>query len=178
MSGDLWEAALNSHPTILAALRGTPTRIGRADKGVPQSHKGGGSSDTKSVSLSMIELHKFDVRNSMGTIFRGQRRFEFTRLSGIREAYSCAFSEKSSKVDAALGSKTLDALSAVRNMLVHKAGLADAEYIRLSSSLDVPKTELGSPVHLDGEVVAKLVKGAVTSANSLLIAVDDWTQQN
>jgi hypothetical protein len=176
MSGDLWEAALNSHPTILAALRGK-ARIGGPNKSAYPAQRGGGP-DSKSVPLDMIELHKFDVRTSMGTIFRRQRRFEFTRLSGIREAYSCAFSEKSSKIDAALASKSLDALSAVRNVLVHKAGLADAEYVRLSSSFDVPKTELGSPVLLDGEVVAKLVKGAVTSANSLLIAVDDWTRQN
>ena len=114
----------------------------------------------------------------MGTIFRRQRRFEFTRLSSVREAYSCAFSEKSSRIDAALANKSLDALSAIRNILIHKAGKADAEYIKQSSYLKIPKTPIGSPVLLDGQNVAELIGAAIASAKSLFIGVDDWLRHN
>jgi hypothetical protein len=174
MFGDLWEAALNGHPKTLAALRGKPKRIGGTD---PKSTEQRSEQD-KSVPLTLIEMSNFDLRCSMGTIFRRQRRFEFTRLSSVREAYSCAFSEKSGRIDAALSSKSFDALSAVRNVLVHRGGRADAEYVRQSSYLPIPTAPLGQPVRLNGEHVAELISRAITSSKTLLIAVDDWLDQN
>lgn len=174
MLGDLWEAALNAHPKVLSSLKGNAKRIGSKEASLQTDAK----ADSKSIPISLVEMHKFDLRSSMGSILRQQRRFEFTRLSSIREAYACAFSEKSSRIDKALASKTLDELSAVRNVLVHRAGKADSEYIRSSKHLGIPKADLGEPVLLDGDNVSKLVQGAIGSSKSLMIAVDDWVSQN
>jgi hypothetical protein len=114
----------------------------------------------------------------MGTIFRRQRRFEFTRLSSIREAYSRAFKEKSGRVDNALGSKAFDCLSAVRNVIVHSGGIADARYVEQCSLLAIPKAERGKPLHLDGENVAKLIKDVIGSSKGLIVGVDEWLQDN
>jgi hypothetical protein len=121
-------------------------------------------------------MHGFDVRERMGTILRP--RFEFTRLANIREAYSCAFSEKASRVDTALASKSLDAISILRNALVHKAGRADAEYLRRAAELKLPKPELGEPILLDGQVISNLVRPAIVTAGHLMTAVSDWIEQN
>jgi hypothetical protein len=175
MFGDLWETALNCHPKTLAALKGKPRRIGGSNSiGAEQRSEQG----DKTVPLALIEMNNFDLRSSMGTVFRRQRRFEFTRLSSAREAYSCAFSEKSSRVDAAINNKSFDALSAVRNVLVHRAGKADVEYVKNSSHLPIPQTPLGQPVLLDGENAAALISRAITSSKSLMVAVDDWLADN
>ena len=177
--GDLWEAALNCHPAILASLKGKATRIGSSsDKSETERRPPRGEDEQKSVPIHLIAMNQFDLRSSMGTVFRRQRRFEFIRLSSIREAYSCAFSDKSSRIDAALQSKTLDALSAVRNAIVHRGGYADAEYVRQSTYLKIPKTALGTPIHLDGQIVAALIGDAFAALKNLFIAVDDWIEQN
>lgn len=178
MLGDLWEESLNYHPKILAGLTGKPDRITshtKQEKPEQQLHRQAGE---KEVPLLQIELAEFDIKNKMGTIFRRQRRFEFSRLSSIKEAYSRAFKEKSGRIDSALSSKSIESLSAVRNVIVHKAGHADQQYVKQCSFLDIPKAELGQPVLLDGDSVAKLIKGAFDSSKALLIGVDEWLQEN
>lgn len=177
MLGDLWEAALNCHPATLAALKGAPKRIAKSAYQAANETKAS-DSDQKLVPLHLIEMNKFDLRSCMGTVFRQQRRFEFTRLSSIREAYSCAFAEKSSPIDTALSQRSLDALSAVRNVIVHKGGYVDAEYIRHTKNLKIPKADIGRRIRLSGETTATLIRDALSTSKSLFIAVDDWIHKN
>lgn len=170
MSGDLWETALNAHPSSLANLTGSPKRLrgGQINKSSPQAAK-----ESKSVPLDAISMHGFDVANKMGTILRP--KFDFASLDGIREAYACAFTEGSAQIDRALVDKSLDALSAVRNVIVHRDAQADSEYVRKTKFLSsIPKAEIGQHILLDGDVVVRLLKPAISAANQLLIAVDNW----
>ncbi|WP_247830198.1 hypothetical protein [Bradyrhizobium sp. 200] len=169
MSGDLWEAALNAHPSSLANLTGSHRRLkgGQINKSTPQIAK-----ESKSVPLDSISRHGFDVSNKMGTILR--TKFDFASLDGIREAYACAFAERSAQIDRALTDTSLDALSAVRNVVVHRDAQADSEYVRRTKHLSsIPKAEIGQHILLDGGVVVRLLKPAISAANQLLIAVDD-----
>jgi hypothetical protein len=172
MIGDLWEAALNTHPEILAALNGKP----RKNANYPTVRASG--EQEKKFDLNLVAKHRFDLRLCMGTIFRSERRFEFTRLSSAREAYMKAFSEKSSKVDAAILSNSIEALSVVRNILLHKAGVADDEYVKQQRYLSIPKAPKGQPIQLDGQNTSDLIKPAIASSKSLMIAVDDWITDN
>jgi hypothetical protein len=172
MIGDLWEAALNTHPRILASLNGKP----RKNVDYP-SVKATGDQDKK-FDLNLLAKHDFNVRPHMGTIFRSERRFEFTRLSSAREAYMRAFSEKSSRVDAAINNPSIDALSLVRNVLLHRAGKADDEYVRQQSRFSVPKAAKGETIRLDGQNTSDLIKPAISSSKSLMIAVDNWIADN
>jgi hypothetical protein len=174
MTGDLWEAALNINPSGLAHLNGTPNRLRNKEKelfGSKKKQKEDGSS--KSVELDLIQFHKFDLRNKMGTILRN--RYEFSRLSVIREAYSSAFDTNTAQVDAALKDDSLDALSVVRNVLVHKAAVVDQGYLKRSQHLKgLPKAPEGHLLPLDGENVVGLIKPALVQASQLLRAVDEW----
>jgi hypothetical protein len=172
MIGDLWEAAVNTHPKILAGLNGKP----RKSANYP-AVKTSGDQDRK-FDLNLVAKHDYNLRNCMGTIFRSERRFEFTRLSSAREAYMKAFSEKSSKVDAAITSTSFDALSAVRNVLLHKAGVVDDQYVQQQKYLAIPKAAKGERVKLDGQNISDLIKPAISSSKSLMIAVDDWITDN
>jgi hypothetical protein len=179
MLGDLWEAALNTHPKKLATLNGRPRRDANKPK---QTNQTGGESDKKGedkkFDLNLVEKHDFDLRSCMGTIFRFERRFEFTRLSSTREAYLRAFSEKSSRVDSAIGHRSIDAISAVRNLLLHKAGVADDEYVKQQNIFPIPRADKGQPIQLDGQNTSDLIRPAISSSKSLMIAVDDWITDN
>jgi hypothetical protein len=175
MAGDLWEAALNIDPSGLAHLKGSPNRlratIGKQGLGGARPKKD--DTISKSVDLDLIQFHKFDLRNRMGTILRN--RYEFSRLSTIREAYSAAFDTNTGQVDAALKDDSLDALNVARNVLVHRAAIVDQEYVRRAQGLkSLPKVEIGRLLKLDGEVVVSLIKPALIQASKLLGAVDEW----
>jgi len=169
MSGDLWEAAINAHPASLAHLQGKANRLRKSKDGASAAM----SRESKAVPLDLIAMHGFDVRTKMGSILRG--RFEFTRLESTREAYASAFEKNSAQIDKALSDISLDTLNAVRNLIVHKDGVADAEYLKKGKFLrSLPPAKIGDHISLDGAVVVQLVKPALTAANLLLIAVDDW----
>lgn len=178
--GDLWEASLNYHPRTLALLKGKAERIAKLSKGLAQNQRSNRETqrESKNVPLDLIGMNDFDLRNCMGTVFRRQGRFEFTRLTNIREAYSQAFSENSGPIDSALRSPSLDCLNVLRNIIVHKALIADAEYLSHSKFLNIPKAEIGTPVHLDGKIVSDLIRQAISSTKRLSIAVDNWIAQN
>jgi hypothetical protein len=169
MSGDLWETALNAHPSTLANLTGSPKRL----KGAQINKSSQRAKESKSVQLDEISKHRFEVANKMGTILRA--KFDFASLDGIREAYACAFTEAAAQIDRALIDTSLDALSAIRNLIVHRDANADSEYLKKMKALSsLPKVEIGQHILLNGDIVVRLLKPAITTANQLLIAVDDW----
>src|SRR5215216_1665593 len=156
LSGDLWEAALNCHPKELAALTG-----GKAPK----------DDDGKTVPLKMLQKFGFDLSKSMGTLLK-ERNVHFDKLESIRENYGRAFGEGA--VTDALADKSLDSLKAVRNLLVHCAGVVDDRYLNRTRSLAVPKAAANAPIELDGEIVSDLTKPVMTIGVVLLTRVDEW----
>jgi hypothetical protein len=172
MSGDLWEAAINAHPGTLAHLNGKANRLKRSHDRSSASSKE--PRESKTVPLDAIAMHGFDVRAQMGAILRAAK-FEFSRFESIREAYASAFDRDFTQIDQALSNAALDALNAVRNLIVHKDGIVDAEFLKKRSTLtSLPKGQVGKILFLDGEIIVALIKPAITAANQLLRAVDDW----
>jgi hypothetical protein len=186
LAGDLWEAAINHHPHILARLDGPPKRIGKLagakekeqpdDEDEGNATTGADSADSKSVSL--IRIHDLskgscDLGKLMGSLLK--KRFKFTTLGGIRKAYSVAFSKKSTAVDAALSKKHLDGLSLIRNLIVHRAGVADTEYEERAKSVpDIPHLTDGQRLELTGKLSRSLIEPAILSAVDLVGAVNEW----
>ena len=113
LAGDLWEAAMNGHPSGLSDLHGKPS-------------SSSGQTEGKSIPLSQLEKYRYDLTDVMGTVLR--EKFNFTVLDSVRDAYSMAFHKHSKKIEAAIMDKSLDALNKVRNLIVHKAGIVDKRY--------------------------------------------------
>lgn len=184
--GDLWEEAINARPSGLGDLKGKPgTRISRlamSDSANPKVGKSTTddehSDDNKGRSILLSELRRvsrgsYNVSNLVGTLLRAE--FNFSRLSSIREAYSLAFFEHSNGVDKALSDKAFDALNVARNVLVHKAGRADQEYIGRTKSIStLPQLALGEQLVLNGTTTTNLNVPAIEAANRLIRAVDQW----
>jgi hypothetical protein len=174
LCGDLWEAALNAHPHGLAHLNGSRWGKGRKRDSVDTKPKTDGPS--KSVALDDIASLGFDVRTNMGTLLR--RRYSFQRLSDIRDNYGLAFDKHYSEIRKALMDKSIDALTLVRNIIVHRGGSADQEYMSQRLALNLPLAGLNRPIILDGESVVGLIEPVMTSAKKILAGVDSWVSQH
>jgi hypothetical protein len=189
LAGDLWEAAVNAQPARLAELTGTEKRIGKlvgekagvGDADISHGDEPDLATEGKHVSLrdiGMLTRGSYDLSHKMGTLLKG--RFKFTTLRGIREAYSSAFSENEKKartagIDNALRDKGLDALNAVRNLIVHKAGIADAEYEQKAKNTPpAPQLKEKDKLELDGNICRRLIDSGVRSSIELVKAVDSW----
>jgi hypothetical protein len=111
----------------------------------------------------------------MGTLLKETKKVAFTTLSEIRTAFTLAFSTDCGQIKDAINDRSLFVLSTVRNVLVHKAGVADEEFCgkmkRVPAFAEVKK---GDPLRLDGEVVAQIASPAMTAAVKLIEAVDAW----
>jgi hypothetical protein len=189
MAGDLWVAALNAQPEGLAQLTGRPARIaklaGETSRGDEDDLSGAestvGPDESKVVRLNDIQAlthGDYDIRHKMGSLLRG--RFKFVTLSGIRQAYSAAFSEqeqnaRTASIDSALANKALDAMSIVRNIIIHKAMVADQEYVRKAKRCPLaPQIQAGDRLQLDGVICCTLISPVVAASVGLIKAVDTW----
>lgn len=178
-AGDLWEVVLNIHPRGLSDLNGEKNRFRKgAAKGVTSEDKIN-RTESQSVSLTLVQKYQYDLSAKMGSILKEDRRVNFVKLEGIREAYARAFFKDSDTIDRALNNPALDALSLVRNVLIHRAGVVDSEYVARSQKFVLaPNAKLGEILNLDGIIVSDLIRGSIMASSDLVIAVDKWIGQH
>jgi hypothetical protein len=170
LAGDLWEAAVNAHPQILASL------YSKSDA------KGPG----KSLPMSYLERHKYDIKGRMGTILR-EHRCNFQKLDGIIEAYRLAFPDTSDLAsDTFWNNQDIKSLCAIRNVIVHQAGTIDEDFLKQRG--DDPRlahykapdqaNEKPDKLALDGELVMNLVVAFRNFAEKMITLVDEWIIAN
>ena len=100
----------------------------------------------------------------------------FRSRRGFRHTYATAFSHDAGDIDAAITDKSIDALSLLRNVIVHKASLADQDFrdgVNVTPLL-APFISLqnNDPVELDGEIVRSIVDPAFKAGYQLVVALD------
>jgi hypothetical protein len=177
MAADLWETALNVHPHGLSELKGLRKNFeGGAEQDQDQSDDRPNRTNIKQLPLYLLNKHEFDMRCKMGTALREDRRFD--SLGAIREAYWRAFHKSSEAIAVSVSDKSFEALSAVRNLLVHRSGIVDEEYFKKSQYLPIPRAEIRDPISLDGNIVHSLMLSTTTKSFELLTAVDEWLSAN
>jgi hypothetical protein len=188
----MWTDSVNAFPRQLGLLNGSPKRIAKLSaKGSKQQGEEPETDDEGEVlNLDLKEFALADVRRltdqsydlskCLGKLLR--TRFKFISLKGIRKAYSVAFSEKirarptgTKAIDAALSDKSLDALSVVRNVIVHSGGTADQCYETDCKGVPLaPQLKRGEKLELDGELCVAILDQTMDCCKNLLTAVDDW----
>lgn len=102
----------------------------------------------------------------------------FRSRKTIRETYA-AFFKNDTAIEKALQDQFLDAVALFRNVKVHKAGIADDDFIDGIAAINVvapPKRGLkvGDKIEIDGSIVRALVAAAIKPGERLAKAVDDW----
>jgi hypothetical protein len=167
-AGDVWERAVNVHPRLLAEMKGRPW-----SKSPRQSDTG--SPEAKTLRFEVLRENDYDVRLKMGSVLRRAGHARFGTLAGIRDAYAKAFSKRGNAIEAALSEKAFDAVAALRNVIVHRGGVADANYVAAVRGIPLaPSAADGESIWLDGEMISTLLLAGLPRTRDLLVAVDDW----
>jgi len=170
LAEELWEAAINAHPSKLSRLAGKPRFKGGTKTNQPNSDE-----SRKMVPISELEKYQFDVRNRMGTILLDVGKVSFRSLPDIRAAYHSAFWEHAGNIDEVLNDPGLQYAAAVRNVFIHKAGKVDQEFFDQTANVPgVPTLKSGDPFPLTGKLCAKLVDDLIGCSCSLIRAVHSW----
>jgi len=111
----------------------------------------------------------------MGTILK--YKYSFSTLPGIRRAYLDAFPENT--VDQQIMDSTFDQLSAVRNVIIHSAGVCDDNYLQSQKETEgLPKGEKGEKIKLNGDHAYKLLFNCQFTCGVLIMIVDQWIRDN
>jgi hypothetical protein len=192
LAEDLWKAAMNANPKGLAALNGDPYRITRLVKRVPSEDPN--QDDKESVNeaaderLKLVSLSEI-WRVTEGTLVLTERlgdllcsKFNFTRLKGIRRAYSIAFSEQHkeataaiNEIDSALASRDLDAIRSARNLIVHNNAVADVDYEKISPSLPGGlRLKNGERLRLSTQSSLSAIDSIIRPCRGLIRGVNAW----
>ena len=139
------------------------------------TQRGRASDLGKTVRLDDLEKYGYAIDDKMGSIHIESGKVTFSSLSGIREAYAQAFSKDYDAIDEALNDETLDVVSQVRHVIVHKAGRVDDDYLARTASLSgAPGVTAGEQLLLDGETVGLLLGEILQCGSNLVDAVDRW----
>ena len=95
----------------------------------------------------------------------------------IREAYGRAFHFDSHAIDEALADGRLESLALVRNLLIHKCGEIDSDF--LDRGVYFPTTSRlcassSGKIHLEAIIAQSLVSDALAAMIEVLESVDEW----
>ena len=84
LAGDLWKAAVNAYPEELAANCIKAQAFRSSEEPAPQE---------KSIALSMVQRHKFDLTHVMGDVLASSNKVRLNSFKGTEHAYQSAFGD-------------------------------------------------------------------------------------
>jgi hypothetical protein len=153
---ELWKQALNEGGKELGNV---------VIKKLPEQTGGSSKIQGKYVRLDYLAKYNYDLSKDLGSVLMS--KFDFTSLSGIYEAYNCAF-PKSENIKEALRSEKLGEAEVTRNVIVHNAGIIDDDFCkRTSTRLD----EKGSSLRLNNRKVCEYGNAVIDVAIAVMLAV-------
>jgi len=154
------------------------------DEGLPEWRKRGGVRYDKPRFCDSEPLNEIDFaavadpQENYGSFLRDTEKLSFQKLPKIIEAYRVVFRKKSEELFQK-EDRYIFALSAVRNVIVHKAGVADRKYVAAVKQFsELNSIAKDKPIHLDGDIVRKLKNAAINVGNGLLSFVDQRLESN
>jgi hypothetical protein len=165
LAGDLWEAAVNFHPQGLASMNARGRATGQEGKSLP---------------MSFLERNRYHIDDKMGTILKEHRRTAFQTFDNIKDTYQDTFPpECRASQDAFWDNRGVKTASAVRNLIVHRAGVVDDKFLRdCSGDSRVRGYNAGDQFYLDGESLSELQRDLTFFASELILEVDLWLDAN
>ena len=122
---------------------------------------------------SDFDLNKIaDPQKNYGSYLRDTEKVSFQKIHLIKDWYKTAFGKKVQQTLFA-SDACIDALSAVRNVITHKAGIADRKYLEAVKTFPELNTVVqNKSIRLHGGIVRKLRNAAIIVGNELVTFVD------
>lgn len=126
------------------------------------------------------------TRDKYGALMEAKKNATFGSRFNFRAAYNTAFNDAS--INTALNHESIDALSLLRNAIVHNAGVVDDSFMNsipntkgypgypLCALLQqqIPGLNVGAEIPLDGERVKEIVNPAMNQGYQLVVALEQW----
>jgi hypothetical protein len=155
LAGDLWASSLN-HATALAhkILASIPNE---------DSEKSGLS--RRHIEVGLAARYGFDLRRRLGTVLKA--KFDFSSIDGIQAAYKQAFGTCGGLEGF---HDVLMELEQVRHLIVHRGGVADAKFAKITKLKVKPEAKFSLKLSKVGLYMMSVTLGSV----ALLNIVDDW----
>jgi hypothetical protein len=172
LASDAWIGAYDALPREAKRQCGDQLRIQNRMKPNPDGQTSGKK-----------KAEKFQDNTGLsGEELVSEKEIWFSKLEWTRHHYCRLFSEKlrfceTDSIDRVLADIRLDGVNLVRNLLIHKFGIADDKYVRDSKLYPLaPQLELGASLALDGVSASEFVSVVTELGTKLAKAVDAWTQ--
>jgi hypothetical protein len=172
LAGDLWEVFLNIRPRLgFMALDAWPVSDDRTEIQRKREAK-------IEIPRWLLEEPDFVALQCLGTVARQQQQWGFQKLNNIISAYGLVFGRDQSLMGI-LQDDRLRVVSAIRNVIVHKAGKADQQFIdQVGSDPDLRELDKGDPVPITNDRATKLLEAVCENGQKLLIFASDWLDTN
>lgn len=157
LAADLWVVTLNNRPALgVKVLESSPGRP---------------------VPIQLLQKFDFNLKNKMGEwLSRGS---DLSRRDQIEKAYRKTFGADDQILMGIFRDNELKWLNAVRNVLVHKGGIADDEFQRrVQEHPSLSTVKVGEPVPINGELVSSSFSAVAERSRELLLYVADWMIKN
>jgi hypothetical protein len=151
LAADLWENSLNDR-TVLAH---------RTLSSIPGDDTGKSGLSRRHIEVGLAARHGFDLRRCLGTLLKS--KFDFTSFEGIEAAYKQAFG-----TDELQGFQDLKELEQVRHLIVHRGGVVDEKFLRVTNL----KARRGVPLSPKVSQVCDYMIAVTLACVSLLKSVD------
>lgn len=126
---------------------------------------------SKAFSPVVIEMRERRKQSLKG------KKFGFRKREDFRYSYEVAFNGDA-KIRACIEDRAIDALCATRNLLVHKAGIVDQDFLAEIAQAPLlngfESIRENRPLLFDGDVVFSIVDASFKQGYSLIRAVNEW----
>ena len=172
LARDLWIATVNARPRIGVRAMGAEEEPEDDERALQQKRK-------IRFPFSPARLAKwgYDLTNHMGDVLAVDR-FKFDRKENARKAYEAAFGkEYQNEIDAIFDARELGWLCAVRNNLVHRAGIVDDDLqrqVKRHPTLKHIQATGTNRIPIEGKLCVELVTGGCKAGVDLAKMVDGW----
>jgi hypothetical protein len=172
MASDLWEQCLNQFPKL--AFIAMDAEVDPDDDEAEIERK---RRIKFSLPNSFVQEQGLNLENKMGGLLR--QRWDFQRLASIEDAYLKVFQDSKQDIERIFENLSLECLSAVRNIIVHKAGIADEKFTwQVKKHTTLKAVAKGEFVPIDGILVKELVSASIDQGRALLDFVDKWLKNH
>jgi hypothetical protein len=172
LTEDLWVACLNVRPRLGILAFNADIEPGDSADVVDQKQR-----QIFRAQAWQIREYRYDLTNHMGDLLRD--KWGFTKREKAFEAYAKVFEEDESSLKSIFSDVKLRSLCAVRNLIVHKAGVVDNDFIRsVKSDQLLNHLKKDDRLAVNGDMVVGLVIAAFAGGKKLIAFTSEWLKSH
>lgn len=174
LAADLWVACVNARPRLgFSALDVETLASDTPERAVEKRNK------RLQFPVWLLERWDYNLKDHMGELLKEMGKWDFANRYDVSKAYKKIFGKQGQCLEGLFDDDSLRHLVATRNIIVHKAGRADAEFTALvQGHPELSKIKEGEVIDLNGAVCGGLIAAGYRCGVQLLKFVDDWMVAN